>query len=54
MPCNKYLIGVIERQKIEGMTTIQLVQKILDYLQYWEPILKARGVYAKEKASAIR
>ena len=52
--CNKYLVGVIERQKAGGLTTIQLVQKILDYLKYWDSILKARGIYAKEKTTAVR
>jgi hypothetical protein len=36
--CNKYLVGVVEKQNLP-------VDKLLAYLQKWEKILRERGAY---------
>ena len=48
--CNKYVIGVLERQKLPA---IELVEKILAYLKKWDVILKERGVCKRKKQSRI-
>jgi hypothetical protein len=56
--CNKYLVGVLERQaKGNKMTAIQLCKRIIAYLEKWGPILKEKGAYAAKpeaKAKKLR
>jgi len=40
--CNKYVVGVIERQKVDP-------NRVAAYLNKWGRILMERGVYPKEK-----
>lgn len=44
--CNKYVVGVLERQKMEVK---ELLRGALRYFMLWEPELKERGAIAKEK-----
>jgi hypothetical protein len=55
--CNKYVVGVIERQcKANNvkMTPLEFLDKIKAYLSYWTPILKQKGCYEEkqEKSTA--
>lgn len=52
--CNKYLVGVVEKQKFGGITPVEYLERAATYLKYWNTVHLKRGVYAKEKASAIR
>ena len=46
--CNKYVCGVLEKQKIP-------LDKLVAYFAKWEPILRARGCYEpKEKTGKLR
>lgn len=36
--CNKFVMGIVEKMKIP-------VDRLLAYLQKWEPILRAKGAY---------
>ena len=46
--CNKYVVGVLEKMKVD-------IDKLSAYVKKWEPILKERGCYEpKEKASKLR
>ena len=51
MPCNKYLVGVLERQSIDGVRIdpIKTCERVIAYLKYWNLILTERGCYAKKK-----
>lgn len=59
-PCNKYVVGVLERQGIKGedpIPIIELCKRIIAYFEKWEVILAARGARAKEKvkkSAAVR
>jgi len=46
-PCNKFVVGVLERQSVNGVKIpVQvLLTKMKAYFDYWEPILKAKGCY---------
>jgi hypothetical protein len=46
-PCNKFVVGVLERQSIDKkLIPVQvLLTKMKAYFDYWEPILKAKGCY---------
>jgi hypothetical protein len=39
--CNKYLVGVVEKQNLP-------VDKLLEYLVKWEKVLRAKGCYDKK------
>ena len=55
--CNKYVVGVIERQcsaNNVNMTPLEFLERIKAYLSYWTPILKQKGCYEKEKATVTR
>lgn len=54
--CNKYVVGILERQSVDGkrLDVIWLVEQILAYFKYWEPLLKGRGASAKEKSKKLR
>ena len=46
--CNKYVVGVIERQcsaNNVNMTPLEFLERIKAYLSYWTPILKQKGCY---------
>lgn len=46
--CNKYVVGVLEKMKVD-------IDKLSAYVKKWEPILRERGCYEpKEKASKLR
>ena len=59
-PCNKYVVGVLERQGIKGQTPmpiIELCKQIIAYFEHWNPILKGRGCYDEKpeaKKAAVR
>lgn len=55
--CNKYVVGVIERQSVNGvrLNPIALLNSLLAYFEYWEPVLHERGARAKTKSGkAVR
>lgn len=45
--CNKYVMGVIERQNIP-------IDRVFAYIKKWEPILKARGCYEQKEKDQKR
>ena len=44
--CNKYLVGIVEKLGLP-------VDKLLDYLEFWNEELKKKGAYAKTKRVRI-
>ncbi len=51
-PCNKYVVGVLERQGIKGEAPIPIVElckRIIAYFEKWDPILAERGACEKPK-----
>jgi hypothetical protein len=45
--CNKFLVGIVEKQNLP-------VDRLLAYIEKWEPILKARGAYEPKEAKKTR
>ena len=55
--CNKYVVGVIERQCSANnvkLTPIEFLNRIKEYFEYWNPILKQKGCYEEKKVTAVR
>jgi hypothetical protein len=55
-PCNKFVVGILERQSVDGkiIPVRELLKRMVEYFEYWEPILKKRGACAKEKSKKLR
>jgi hypothetical protein len=49
--CNKYLVGVLERQK---MPIIELLDNLRAYVIKWEKVLRAKGCYDKPDKSKVK
>ncbi len=52
--CNKWLVGVLERQATRDLSPIELCQRVIAYLEKWNKILKGRGCYEKEAKAVVR
>jgi hypothetical protein len=58
--CNKYVVGVLERNAIKGelpMPIIELCKRIIAYFEHWNPILIEKGCYLEKpeaKKAAVR
>ena len=54
--CNKFVIGIIERQSVDGkrLDPLWFAQQVVAYFEYWNPILKQKGCYEEkqEKSTA--
>jgi hypothetical protein len=50
--CNKFLVGVLERQCKGRMPATELCQRIITYLEKWNRILKEKGAYAAKPKTA--
>lgn len=51
--CNKWLVGILERQATRNLSPIELCQRVIAYLEKWNSILTKKGCYLEKEAKAV-